>query len=314
MSESPGRRAPWAILLVLLSACATFPRGGALSRTIQVGQDDAHFVLAFQEIDAQEAEKISVALPSVLARLHRWGSFDVPVTIHIHPSHESLEAAVSHEGYPWLRAWARFDTIDLQSPRTWSLTGASSAQVSELLTHELTHCLMYQRSSSAWTWPFKGTPLWFREGMASVTAEQGYRRSSPRTIRDWMKAHPDRDPVGKGDALYQSEPDIVYGSAHRAFEYLIERHGAAVVTSILAEMKRGAGFGEAFRRSTTVAVSSFEQQFLQFILAGGWRANANLAPLGAQAFFDSQQGGQRASALRGVAAHTPERPSPVPDL
>jgi hypothetical protein len=262
---------------LLLSACATLPRVGGSTRTAQVDLPEAHFVLTYDAVDAREAAGIATALPSVLARLHRWGPFDVPVTIFIHPSHESLEAAVAHQGYPWLRAWARFDTIDLQSPRTWSGTGASSAQVSELLTHELTHCLMYQRSSSTWSWPFKGTPLWFREGMASVTAEQGYRRSSPETIRDWLKAHPDRDPVGKGDDLYQSDPDIVYGSAHRAFEYLIEQHGEGVVTTILAEMKRGAGFDEAFRRSTTVGVPLFEQQFLQFIRAEGWRTETSEA-------------------------------------
>lgn len=283
MGQGPTRSIRSVLAALLLSACATLPLGSSLAHTTPVDLGDARFVLQFQPVDAAQAAEIAALLPSVMARLHRWGSFEAPVTIFIHPSHQTLEDAVSHQGYPWLRAWARFDTIDLQSPRTWSITGASPAQVRELLTHELTHCLMYQRSGSAWSWPFKGTPLWFREGMASVTAEQGYRRPTPERIRDWLKAHPDRDPVGKGDDIYQSDPDIVYGSAHRAFEYLIEKQGEGVVATILMEMKHGAGFGEAFRRSTTMTVSSFEQQFREFILAEGWRAPPERASTGSVA-------------------------------
>src|SRR6185295_2154512 len=49
------------------------------------------------------------------------------------------------------------------------------ADVDELMLHELTHCVMYQRSASAADWSRKRIPLWFREGMASVTASQSYR-------------------------------------------------------------------------------------------------------------------------------------------
>ena len=46
----------------------------------------------------------------------------------------------------------------------------SIAALNELLTHELTHCVMYQRAGTDLNWSLKGIPLWFREGMASVTA------------------------------------------------------------------------------------------------------------------------------------------------
>ena len=65
--------------------------------------------------------------------------------------------------------------------------GLHPGQVAELLTHELTHCLMYQRSATADSWPYKGIPLWFREGMASVTAHQGYRRPHDEDIARYLK-------------------------------------------------------------------------------------------------------------------------------
>jgi len=71
----------------------------------------------------------------------------------------------------------------VQSPRSWE--GAAEADeatlaaaLAELLAHELTHALMYQRLARGDGAPVEEPPLWFREGMASLTAGQGARRLS----------------------------------------------------------------------------------------------------------------------------------------
>ena len=121
----------------------------------------------FQEKDTSAAGMVRLAVERALPKLARWGAFDDSVTIVIHPNHAALERAANRSGYDFLRAWARYEQIELQSPRTWTLLGASQSQVDELLLHELTHSLMYQVASDMMGWTRKGIPLWFREGMAS---------------------------------------------------------------------------------------------------------------------------------------------------
>ena len=80
------------------------------------------------------------------------------------------------------RAWAFADQVLLQSPRTWNpVGGADDDELAELIAHEVTHALMYQlmQPGDDPSWAVEEPPLWFREGMASVTAGQGHRRPPP---------------------------------------------------------------------------------------------------------------------------------------
>ena len=226
----------------------------------------ARFDLEYTTGDDGIARDVEVALKEAVPRVERWGRFAAPVSVRIHPTHDALEQAVHRIDYPWLRAWARYDSIDMQSPRTWSLLGASHRQLVELLTHELTHCLMYQGVAGPNDWARKSIPLWFREGMASFTAEQGYRRPGENDLKRYLDDHPGKDPITDGDKLYRTENEIVYGAAHRAFAHLVRTHGESSVVALIAAMREGLLFAEAFTRVIGVDDRAFARDFIRSIV------------------------------------------------
>ena len=276
-----------------LAACAPRVPDGAPARTETIAIGETTVRLEYQARDASSARRVVEALVRAIPSAERWGQLRVPVTVVLHPSHAALEEAVHRDGFSWLRAWARFDTIDLQSPRTWNLIfPPAPAEIEELLAHELTHCVMYQRAGSAWSWPYKGIPLWFREGMASVTAGQGHKRSGPESLwAFYANATPgagggapsaggdggrpgrlrrDGDPISDPEPLYQGEADLVYGAAHHAFQFLLDRYGAERVQRLLAEMGDGHGFEAAFRSAIGIPAEAFEAEFRRYVTWRGW--------------------------------------------
>jgi hypothetical protein len=286
----------YALALAIAAASAgCAPRlgsGDARPRIERFTADGAAFRLVYLDEDAAIAAQLKEILAEAVPRTRRWGELQAPVTITIHPSHEALEAAVQREGFEWLRAWARYASIDLQSPRTWSFLGPSREQIAELVLHELTHCVMYQSAASEWSWPYKGIPLWFREGLASVTAEQGHRRPGAERIAGFYRAglppvagsgdgaggggsrgrpRSDGDPLTDPEPLYQDEQEVVYGTAHLAFEFLLRRYGEERVRAVLVHMQRGDFFGPAFRKAIGLAPEEFEREFRRYLVWEGWR-------------------------------------------
>ncbi len=295
-----------AAVLALGGGCA-HQQGPARLESVAV--EGQLFRLRYQPEDGQAARQVRRALAAAVPRAVRWGRLGVPVQVVIHPSHRALEAAAHREDHSWLRAWARYASIDLQSPRTWEpldflLGGPTDDEVAELLAHELTHCVMYQAVGGEYSWTQRDIPLWFREGLASVAAGQGHKRPGPEAIwrfyRESREAAGVRDPVeagGRGDPLtdpdepageplYQRNADLVYGTAHQAFGFLLVRYGEAPVRTILERMGRGQDFGAAFEAETGIAPRSFEADFKHYIVWQGWRrgpdpaAAAPLAPPG----------------------------------
>jgi hypothetical protein len=285
-----------ALVVAALAACA--PRAaldGDPLRTETVSDGAATVRVRYAACDADAAKKVALAVERALPRAQRWGALRAPIVITVHPDHDALEQAVHREGYDWLRAWARYASIDLQSPRTWSgrgwsIFGPDQAEIDELLLHELTHCVMYQLAGSDWSWPFKEIPLWFREGMASFTARQGYRWKSVQDVSRFYAssaapgsggglgaarpraASPARrgDPLTDPEPLYQTESHVVYGTAHLAFEFLVERYGVEAVRRLLARMGEGHLFATAFERAVGIAAREFEREFRRYVLWGGW--------------------------------------------
>jgi len=279
------------VAAVIAGACAPRLAGESDPRVRSVAVGGARFRILHQPEDAAAADQVAEALGVAVPRIARWGGLRTPVTIAIHPTHERLEAAVRRPGYEWLRAWARHSKIDLQSPRTWRLFGASDADVAEILTHELAHCAMYQQSGTEYTWPFKGEPLWFREGLASVTAGQGYRRG---TLEDLWRFYaeggdmdagehlppPGADPGGAGggadpianpEPLYQRRSDLVYDASHHAFAFLLARYGEARVRGLLRMMGDGSNFDEAFHAEIGISEAEFAADFRRYVVWQGWR-------------------------------------------
>jgi hypothetical protein len=286
------------LLLVLALGAGCAPRLAALGdpRTEAVTVGEAQVRIRSWPEDAGAAAQVARAVRLAVPRTARWGGLDVPVVITIHPTHAALETAARRPGYDWLRAWARFNSIDLQSPATWGFFGASDAQVVELLTHELTHCVMYQRAAAEWTWSLKGIPLWFREGMASVTAGQGARRGTledlwrfyeqglladgagdgeagrgAARVRAARGLRSDGDPLADPEPLYQERSEVVYGAAHHAFGFLVDRYGEGRVRETLERLRGGAAFPRAFQESFGISEAEFDADFRRYVLWQGWQ-------------------------------------------
>ncbi len=224
-----------------------------------------NFVLEYSDADSDTLARVSQAVKSAGPAIARWGELRSPVKIELLPSHELLEKTVNRPGYEWLRAWARYDEVFLQSPRTWGLIGPTQGELNELLTHELTHCMMYQQSADRLSWSEKHYPLWFREGMASYTAKQGYRWPTLEDLARYLDGHPNDDPINQPEELYKTESDIVYAAAHYSFAFLTQCYGEGRVRQILVAMRSGPTFPEAFEKVTGTTVESFTAEFRRYV-------------------------------------------------
>jgi hypothetical protein len=253
----------------LLLACATArtpstPRETPLAARVEAS--GVLFDVLYMPADALELPRIEKGLLAAGARVSRWGAFREGVFVHVLPDHAALETAVERRGYPWLRAWAFADDVLLQSPRSWN--GASPADdgdVAELLAHEMTHALMYQlmKPDDDPAWAPEEPPLWFREGMASVTAGQERRRLSRDELSRWLDEHPKDDPLRPSAELYRTEQHAVYSAAHRAFELLLAVSGDGAVRDMLSRVRAGVAFPEAFKSATGRALLDFERDAIQ---------------------------------------------------
>jgi hypothetical protein len=231
--------------------------GGVRVEPLGVAQDDVR--------------KVGEALERAGPRLAQWGELRERVTVRLHPSHTSLSRAVEGGGFPWMRAWARYDVIELQTPRSWGVLGARQREVDELILHELTHCLMYQLAADRLGWSRKGIPVWFREGMASYTADQGYRWPTLETLARFLDAHPRSELLSAPNALHEEESSFVYAAGHHAFTFLVRRYGEDVVRALLREMRQGPDFPAAFRTAVGLAPDAFEREFLRYVRWRGFK-------------------------------------------
>ncbi len=267
------------LALVLLSGCAArrmVAAPPALDASVELASPAGQFLNEYAPADAQDAARVQQAVEQALPRLARWGAMRETVTIKVMPDHESLENAVKQRGLGWLRAWSRYDDMFIQAPSTWGLAGATQPQINELLLHELTHSLMYQLASDRLGWPHKQIPLWFREGMASYTADQSYRWVSLEEIARHFERFPGSDPVRSPGDLYRDDSNLIYGVAHHAFSFLVRRYGENAVRALLEDMRGGKTFPEAFQNTIGVSPDTFVSDFTRYVRWRGFRSGRAL--------------------------------------
>lgn len=257
------RRGP--LITLLLLSCAT-PLSALTKEQHLETPAGVIKVRSHPEGKPDDASTVAKALEQASTRLAKWGSLDQPVNIHLMPTHKDLEGAVRRYGYDWLRAWAQYDNVLLQTPSTWA---TNELDVAELLAHELTHCLMYQRAGTPQNWMRKGIPLWFREGMATFTALQGYRWMTLEDLARVYERGPSHDPIANAEAMYQSQSAAVYAAAHYAFTFLVDRYGREAVERTLENMSKGDQFDAAFQKGVGLHPDRFSAEFRRYIV---WRA------------------------------------------
>jgi len=228
-------------LLIAAITSAQVPPGPVSAEIFAV---DGTVVEVHAVDDAAIVEQVRRVLPRAVRAAARWSSLPASVTLSIHATHADLEAATGRAGNPWMRAWARAGSVDLQSPRTWSRGHASDEALTQILAHELTHCALFKatgRNGRA-----RGIPMWFEEGMASVAA--GERHAQARA-----------DAVSNPAPLLRTDPALVYGTADRAFRELILHFGESSVRLLLTRLGEGRPFTVAFRDAMGVTLAEFER-------------------------------------------------------
>ena len=278
----PRRRLALAAVLALgWTGCVT-PRSDGPDALVT---DTGTIRLEFVEWNESTSELRRETVPVAARLLSRWGGLSEPVVITVVNSRWELDEAVGRT-IPGISAWARRNQVVLWDPRWWPmLPGVQEApalaarvrqtQVTELLEHELTHCLMFQRAGGSPSDPRDGIPFWFREGMATVTAGEGAQWPPPESLSQWLAAHPDVDLLRDAGKVVRTDRAVAYGAAYHAFDFLVRRYGAATVLKILGRMQVQGGFPEAFRDAVGVSVESFGTDFRRYL---GWRGFLPAAP------------------------------------
>ncbi|MFZ5443263.1 MAG: hypothetical protein ACOZQL_24865 [Myxococcota bacterium] len=260
-------------LLVVLAGCVSPLTNLRSQRPIELEQ--ARFELRSDGTIEGDVARIEAAVRRAPEGLARWKGLLEPVTVFVVSDHDTLERAVHRRGYGWLRAWARFDDVIFQAPSTWT---TSDDVVGELVLHELTHCLLFQRSGTRETWIEKSIPLWFREGMAVVTAKQQRLYPGLEDTALWLEREPGLDVFADGESLSATKYLEVYGFALHAFTFLERRFGDAKILEVLAAMRAGDDFPSAFQRTLGTPVTSFQRDFLNYLRWRAFRSNNRTLP------------------------------------
>jgi hypothetical protein len=228
--------------LLVFALVAQSAPGAESAAFAQVVSEGATVVVRGNEQDDATREQVVRVLPAAVAAASRFGALPADVVLTLHATHAGLEAATGRDGTPWMRAWARPGRVDLQSPRTWSHGRASDRALVQILTHELTHCVLFRAAGGG---EARAIPHWFTEGMASTAAGERHDLADPSAI------------AGPGPGV-RARPEVVYGTADRAFRELVRAAGDGAIRRILAALSQGRTFHAAFHDAVGTSLESFE--------------------------------------------------------
>ncbi len=268
----------WFISLLLVSGCAG-PLG-ALRVATPLTIGDQAFTLRSTSKTSVDTRRIEAALAKATPGLKRWGGLKAPVTVYIVDTHDDLETAVRRHGFTWLRAWGRYDDVIFQAPSTWT---TKEEFVEQLVLHELTHCLLFQRAGTRDTWYLKDIPLWFREGMAISTAGQSKLYPSLEDSARWLQKNPALNAFRDGEELSEAQSTEVYGLALHGFEFLMRRYGEDRIIALMTTMHAGGDFDAAFEKVVGLSVDRFQKDFENYLrlraFRGGGRRRVTVPPM-----------------------------------
>ncbi len=227
-----------------VTACASSqdPRSAAAERSHRVLHP--RVVVTTTDDDARWVEEV---LADALARLAAFElSLVTRVEVRVHASRRSFEHDTGRTAR-WLRAWAGYDVIHLLAPPLWR-DGSRPARL-ERLTHELAHAATFQGLGDERAAVRVRPPFWFREGAASVIAQQEVRRMPLALV---VQKAGTRDPVAGADEWLDHNHYVAYAAAHHTMALLVARHGVGVIASILRRAREDGQRGAVDRALASV--------------------------------------------------------------
>ncbi len=198
------------------------------------------------------------AIEFAISRLKGWGVFRAPVDIYIYPNHPSMENGTFQHGKRWMRGFGQYATVSIESPLSWGAS-YSRERFAQLITHELTHVLMYQTACCRCSWFLCSIPVWFKEGMASYIAGQSWKRGSKNELLDYyLSSRYVGDPLLEAEELKGKRTFEVYEAAHWIFTDLAHLCGKQRISSLLLQMyEQSLPFDAAFKRNIGVSPEEF---------------------------------------------------------
>jgi hypothetical protein len=134
---------------------------------------------------------------------------------------------------PTLRAWSRWQQIDLLATDTWS--EASDVDVERRLTHELCHLASWHRAANSTV--ARTLPRLVSEGVCSVVADQGALRIDAVTVGQELD---------DGRAFdFLNDSTFAYAVAHQVVVGLITCRGEGAISALLDNVYAGVPLSEA---------------------------------------------------------------------
>lgn len=264
------RRPLLALTPVFLLASCAHPLSALTARS-PVELAGVPLQIAYAPARQADAARVTQAVQRASPGLSKWGGLGGPVTVYLAQSHGDLECASGQGGADWLRAWARADEVIFQTPAAWPPPGPNAQELDQLVLHELTHCLTFQRSAWRGDWTGRHIPLWFREGLAISTAGQGAGFGSLEDLANFYRAHPGLDPIGHPEPIENEQHAAVYGAAFHAYTFLVRRHSEAVVERLFHSMSVGRTFAQAFEDVLGFTEQSFLDDFRHYVEWRGYK-------------------------------------------
>ncbi|MGI6587960.1 MAG: peptidase MA family metallohydrolase [Peptococcia bacterium] len=150
--------------------------------------------------------------------------------------------------------WA--GTIRLVSPRAWSEKTSDLWETFEQegpLAHELTHLFIDEATRGNY-------PRWLTEGVAQYVEEEitGFTLSEPLEESKTVLY-----PFSSLENDFDQQPDqfLAYWQSLQAVRNLLEKYGLERLTALLAELRQGENFKNAFAHSYGLDFTDFEQEF-----------------------------------------------------
>ena len=231
------------ILAGLVGALA-LGAGGELPRLVVDGPPE-HAGLA-RQLESLPPERFDAAMRMI--GLPRAGP-PIDVALATEASAEARAAPGWVAGY----AYGALGRIVLFVERTPSYPDGS---LEALLDHEVAHVLIARATAN------RPLPRWFNEGVAMVAGHAwGIGDSSRLTLAIVTRREPSLAEIDELFAGHAGEVSRAYALSGAMVRELLRRHDRAVVARIVAGVRIGLPFGEAFRRATGTTVSAFEAAF-----------------------------------------------------